>query len=115
MHVWRVLSSLMLLCTLVGCASAREVVLLELVNDQIDRTRIGLHHIETKQIFRRGKRVSVDFASVLVLDASTRTIKTELVSVGDDILLGDKRWIVLRVERGTAETRGRIVLTPAEE
>lgn len=98
-----------------GCTPAREVVLRELVNDQIDRTRIGLHHIEPRQIFRRGKRVTVDFASVLVLDAASKTIKTEVVSAGDEIWIGGQRWIVLRVEPRTPEARGQIVLTPAED
>ncbi|MFO0613265.1 MAG: hypothetical protein U0414_11775 [Polyangiaceae bacterium] len=85
------------------------------MNDQIDHTRIGLHHIEPRKIFRQGKRVSVDFASLLVLDPSTNTIKTEVVSAGDDVLIGGKRWIVVRIEPGTAETRGRIVLAENAE
>lgn len=108
-------SALTLVSLLSSCAPAREVVLRELVNDQIDRTRIGLHHIAPRQIFRRGKRVTVDFASVLVLDAATKTIKTEVVSAGDEIWIGKQRWIVLRVEPRTAETAGQIVLTPAED
>lgn len=101
---------------LAGCGgSAREVVLLELVNDQVGRTRIALHHIDSRQVFREGKRVGVDFGSLLILDAGSKTIKTELVSVGDEVTLDGKRWTVVRVEPGNSETRGRVVLAPADD
>lgn len=113
MRTWWAAVSLVL-C--VGCGAApREVVLRELINDQVDRTRVGLHHIDSRQIFRQGKRVSVDFASLLILDTATNTIKTEVVSTGDDVLLGDKRWTVVRVEPGRGGQRGQVVLVPAEE
>ena len=100
----------------VGCgAGPREVVLQELINDQVDRTRVGLHHIESRQIFRQGKRVAVDFASLLILDTASNTIKTEVVSAGDEVVLGDKHWTVVRVEPGQGGARGQVVMVPAED
>jgi hypothetical protein len=106
---WGIL--LCLLALLAGCAGAREVVLVEAINDQIDRTRIGLHHIEPRMIFRQGRRVSVDFASLLVLDVPTNTIKTELVSAGEEVFIDGKRWTVVRVEPHTPTSPGRVVLS----
>lgn len=112
MRTWWV--AVLVLC--VGCgAGPREVVLRELINDQVGRTRVGLHHIDARQIFRQGKRVTVDFASLLILDTTTNTIKTEVVSAGDEVLLGDERWTVSRVEPGQGGARGEVVLVPASD
>jgi hypothetical protein len=97
-----------------GCgAHAREVELVEMQNARVDDVPVGLHTVESRRIWRDGRRIDVEFATLLVLDRATNTIVAQKVSEGDEIILGGKAWSVIRVEPGTSTTSSRVVLREA--
>lgn len=105
------LALLALLVALAGCAARTpDVTLSEMENTQVDATSVGLGAIEEQKIWKSGKRVTVVFATVLVRSATSGTIERQRVWPGDDVRVGDALWTVVAIERGTATTRGRVLL-----
>jgi hypothetical protein len=99
----------LLLVTSCG-AGGSEIILRELTNDKIGNIPVGVSAVtETKQ-FRKGKRVSIEFATLLVHDTASKTIQKHLISEGDDLVIGGKTYRVTEVERGAEGDRGRVVL-----
>lgn len=96
---------------LYGCGGAApEVTLSEMENAKVEQVSVGLGSIEPQKIWRNGKRVSVDFATVLVRDTTTNTIQRQRVWLGDDLTIGGGTWTVVSIVPGTKDTRGRVVL-----
>ena len=106
---------LLALLLLTSCsAGGSEIILRELTNDKIGNVPVGVSVVtETKQ-FRQGKRVSIDFATLLVHDTVSKTIQKHLVSAGDDVVIGGKTYRVVEVKRGAESDRGRVVLEAME-
>ncbi len=103
--------ALIFVCLLAGCASApRELVLVEMENATVEHTRLGLQAVQTRQIWREGRRVSLDCATVLSVDTASNTIRPEKLFVGDEIVIARTKWLVTRMEPGTDKTRARILL-----
>lgn len=94
-----------------GCAAAtREVVLTERVDDQVDGVPVALGAVEARPIWKNGKRVTLDGATLLVRDPDAGAIRRQKVWVGDTLRIGPVEWTVVAVERGTASARARVVL-----
>jgi hypothetical protein len=101
----------LLAVALVGCAStAREVVLAERVNAEIEQVPVGLGAVETKSLWRNGKRVKVDQAVLLVRDPGAPAIRQEKVWVGDQVTIGAGVWEVVELHPGSTTAAAKIRL-----
>jgi hypothetical protein len=97
-----------------GCGgSGREVVLHELTNGKVEATPVGVSAVVDKQEWRNGKRVTVTYATLLV--HTSKAIRKQEVSAGDLVLIGSKKWQVVEVRPGGADTRGVVLLAAADD
>jgi hypothetical protein len=98
----------------IACGGSREIVLHELSNDgKVESTPVGVSAIVDKKEWRSGKRVTVTYATLLV--HTSKAIQKQEVATGDVVLIGPKKWQVVAVKPGGADTRGVVVLEEAEE
>lgn len=94
---------------LLACAPA----LTEVRVEESSPTLVADHEVAVASVmqlkrFRQGKRISVMAATLIVRERDER--RKVQVAEGDDIVIGGKRWLVSRIEKGGPTTRGVVVL-----
>ena len=93
---------------LVACAAAPEAKLAENQNAELAGQGVSVRAIGTRQLFRGGKRVTVRRATVLVKERAA--IQKHDVLVGDDVIIGGRRWQVVEIIEGGAASLGYVLL-----
>ncbi|HTJ82160.1 MAG TPA: hypothetical protein VL400_10580 [Polyangiaceae bacterium] len=94
-----------------GCAaSAREIVLTQSINAEIDAVPAGLAVVESRSLFLNGKRVRVDEATLVIRDPRATTIRKERIWVGDQVAIGSGVWEAIALEPGSATKPARVTL-----
>lgn len=94
-----------------GCATARhEVVLVEMRNERVENLPIGLRAIESRTMWRDGKHVKVELATLCRIDPDSNALRSDTFFVDDELVVAGRHWAVARVVPGAGETPGRVVL-----
>jgi len=86
----------------------------EMQNAHVGDVPLGLRGVESRRIWRQGRRISVDLATLLRFDDASKTIRADKVLVGDDIVIAGTKWSVVRMEAGTDRTLGRVLLRASD-